>query len=96
MDVPGTPLERSIAVLAFAGILGGGVLGIEIARSIRDGDIMKTDRPHEEAGVVATVGGVILSGLLLNEASKEVGWQPLALGAVGVFGFAGLLSLLRR
>jgi hypothetical protein len=85
-------------MLAFAGIVGGGVIAYEAGRSLREGDLFKTDPvpPNPEAGVFAMAGGLALFGLMLKEAVAQVGWKPLLAGSAGVFSLALILRAARR
>lgn len=80
-----------MAMLAFVGVVGGGIVAYELGRSIRDGDLFKTDALPEknpQAGFVALAGGLVMFGVMANKAVKEVGWTPLALGSVGILAVA--------
>jgi hypothetical protein len=87
-----------MAVLAFASILGGGLVAYEVGNAIKDGDLFKTDAVPEnpKAGFVAMTGGLVMLGFMMNEAVKEVGWKPLALGSLGIFAIAAVATAARR
>ncbi len=96
--IPETEADRQTAFLAFSAILGGGVVAYQAGRSIRDGDLFKTE-PFEgnaEVGLVATAAGVGMLGFAANEAAKSVGWKPLILGSVGIFAFAIVARAIRK
>lgn len=96
--VPQTAQDRQLATLAFSAILGGGVIAYEVARSIRDGDLLATDPLGDvkpEVGPVTMGAGLVMLGFALNEAAKEVGWKTLVLGSAGVFGFAVVARAIR-
>jgi hypothetical protein len=82
--LPQTNEQRRTAMLAFAGILGGGLIAYEAGRSLREGDLFKTDPvpPNPEAGAVALLGGMSMLALMVREAVKEAGWKPLLAGVI--------------
>lgn len=88
--LPQTPEQTKVAALAFAGILGGGLIAYEAGRSIRDGDLFKTDdfEGKPEVGAAALVVGLGMFAMMVKEAVKDVGWKPLALGSAAIFGVA--------
>jgi hypothetical protein len=96
--LPQTNEQRRTAMLAFAGILGGGLIAYEAGRSIREGDLFKTDPMPEnpQVGAVALIGGLGMFAMMVKEAVKEVGWKPLVAGSVGIFGMAVVLRAARR
>jgi hypothetical protein len=85
-------------MLAFAGIVGGGLIAYEAGRSIREGDLFKTDDypPNPKVGALAMIGGLGMFAMMVKEAVAEVGWKPLVAGSVGVFGFAVVARAVRR
>jgi hypothetical protein len=95
--VPETPEQRQAAMLAFSAILGGGVVAYELARSVREGDLLATDKldVKPEAGPFAMGVGLVALGFALKEAAAQVGWKPLVLGSVGIFGFAVVARAIR-
>jgi len=96
--IPATVQDRQVAFLAFAGIVGGGIIAYEAGRAIRDGDLFAVD-PHEQspkAGALGTVAGVAFFALMVKEAVKEVGWKPLLLGSTAVAAFPALGHVTRR
>jgi hypothetical protein len=96
--LPQTVEQRQVAFLAFAGIVGGGIIAYEAGRSIREGDLFKTDPVPEnpQVGAVALIGGLGMFAMMVKEAVKEVGWKPLVAGSVGIFGLAVVLRAARR
>ena len=96
--LPQTVEQRQVAFLAFAGIVGGGIVAYEAGRSIREGDLFKTDPVPEnpQVGAVALIGGLGMFAMMIKEAVKEVGWKPLVAGSVGIFGMAVVLRAARR
>lgn len=101
MDVeilPATNEARQLAFLAFTAILGSGAIAYEAARSIKEGDLLKTDPVPEkpEVGVVAAAGGLAMLGIATHELSKEVGWKPIVYGAAGVSAFVFVVRAIRR
>ena len=96
--LPHTAAQSQMAVLAFAGVLGGGLVAYEAASAIRDGDLFKTDPVPEnpEVGAVAMIGGLGMLAMMWREAAKEVGWKPIILGSVAIFGFAVVVRAVRR
>lgn len=96
--LPQTAEQAQMATLAFASIVGGGVVAYEAARAIRDGDLFATDPvpANPEVGAVAMIGGLGMFAMMMREAAKEVGWKPLALGSAAVFGFAVIVRAVRR
>lgn len=101
MDVeltPQTTEQAQVATLAFVGIVGGGLLAYEAGRSIREGDLFKTDPTPEkvEIGIASGLAGIVMMGFMYQEAAKEVGWKTLVLGSVGVFAVAAVANSLRR
>ncbi len=96
--LPETAAQSQVAVLAFAGILGGGLVAYEAGRAIQEGDLFKTDAVPEnpQAGFVAMTGGLVMFGFMVNEAVKEVGWKPLVFGSLGVFAIAAIATAARR
>lgn len=96
--LPQTQQQAQMAALAFAGIVGGGLIAYEAARSLKEGDLFKTDPipEGEKLGVVATVGGVGMTAMMIREAAKEVGWKPLILGSGAIFAFALVVRAIRR
>jgi hypothetical protein len=96
--LPETAAQSQLAVLAFAGILGGGLVAFEAGRAIKEGDLFKTDAvpANPQAGFVAMTGGLIMFGFMVNETVKQVGWKPLALGSLGIFAFAAVATVARR
>src|SRR5260221_10628469 len=59
-DLPGTESERRASFLAFASIVGGGAVGYELARSAKEGDILKVAAfsGSKEVGLVTILGGL--------------------------------------
>jgi len=96
--LPETPHDAQLAVLAFAGVAGGGLLAYEVARAIRDGDILKTTDypPNPEVGLVALVIGLGLFGKMVQESVAQVGWKPLLLGSAAIAGVAAVARVARR
>jgi hypothetical protein len=96
--LPETTVQTQTAVLAFAGIVGGGLIAYEAGRAIRDGDLFKTDAlpKNQEAGTFALLGGLGLFGFMVRDAVKDVGWKPLVLGSVAIFGLSALMAAARR
>lgn len=96
--VPETPEQARTAFLAFASIVGGGVLAFEASRAIRDGDLFMTEPTPEKAevGFVAGAAGLVMLGFMYQAAAKDVGWKPIILGSTGVFAAAVVLRAIRR
>jgi len=96
--LPQTAEQAQMATLAFASIVGGGVVAYEAVRAIRDGDLFATDPvpANPEVGAVAMIGGLGMFAMMMREAAKEVGWKPLVLGSAAVFGFAVIVRAVRR
>jgi len=96
--LPQTAEQSQMAVLAFAGIVGGGLVAYQAGQAIKEGDLFKMDavEPNPKAGVVAMLGGLTLFGFAVKDAVKDVGWKPLVLGSVAIFGVALLGRALRR
>jgi len=95
--LPVTEEESRIAILGFSAVLGGGIIAYEAARSIREGDFLKTDayEGKPRAGLVALGVGGILTAMSAREAAKEVGWKPLLLGAAGITAFVAVARAIR-
>jgi len=85
-DIPFTADERRLGFLAFASVVGGGLIAFEAAKSIRDGDLFGTDEIVERprVGAIALGAGFAFLGMSLEEASKTVGWKPLLLGSTAI------------
>lgn len=96
--LPVTNEDRQVAMLAFAGVVGGGVIAYEAARSIREGDLFKMDEVKErpQVGIVSLGIGLGLLGMTMEEAAKEVGWKPLIYGSLALTGVVGIIRLVRR
>lgn len=97
--IPQTNEQRQAAMLAFVGIVGGGLIAYEAGRAIRDGDLFATDalpEPNPKAGVVATVAGLGMLALMSQEAAKDVGWKPLLWGTAAITGLAVVMRFVRK
>ena len=94
-------ITASHGALAVAALVGGGAIAFQAGRSIREGDIWKTDRYEkkpmtggESAAVyVGSALSLYLTWEALAEVVKEVGIAPLALGSLGI---VGAVAILRR
>jgi len=95
--LPQTAAQSQMAVLAFVGIVGGGLVAFHAGTAIREGDLFKTDAVPQspKAGAVATIAGLTLFGFAVKSAVAEVGWQPLVLGSLAITGAAVLGRSLR-
>lgn len=95
--LPQTASQSQMAVLAFVGIVGGGLVAFHAGTAIRDGDLFKTDAVPEnpKAGAVATVAGLTLFGFAVKSAVAEVGWKPLVFGSLAIAGAAFVGRALR-
>jgi hypothetical protein len=96
--LPQTAEQAQVATLAFAGIVGGGLVAYEVARAIRDGDLFATDAypPNYEVGTVAMIGGLGMFAMMVKEAVAEVGWKPLLAGSAGIVGLVFVVRAARR
>jgi hypothetical protein len=96
--IPGTSEERKLAFLAFASVLGGGVIALEAVRSIREGDLFKTDEIKEKptAGLVAYGAGIAMLWVSMNKTAEEYGWKPIVLGSAGITAVALVARAIRR
>lgn len=95
--LPETASQSQMAVLAFVGIVGGGLVAFHAGRAIQEGDLFKTDAVPKDAkaGAVATIAGLTLFGFAAKEAVKSVGWAPLVYGSLAITGAAVLGRALR-
>ncbi len=95
--LPQTATESQMAVLAFVGIVGGGLVAFHAGRAIQEGDLFKTDAvPRDaKAGAVATIAGLTLFGFAAKAAIAEVGWKPLVFGSLAITGAALIGRTLR-
>lgn len=94
-----TSRELGVAFLAFAGTLGGAVVGAEAVRAYRRGDLLGTDAPAqgprspaERLGLLGA--SVVAAGLTvksIGEAAQAIGTAPLVIGSAGVAGVAAVL-----
>ena len=101
MNVDVTPegnYERQLAMVAFASVFGGGILAYEAMRSIREGDLWKTDeiRGSTKPGIVALGIGGYLGVLSMREAAKEVGWGPILWGGGALTAFVAVARAIRK
>ena len=96
--LPQTAAESQTAALAFAGIVGGGLLAFFAGSAIREGDLFKTDAvpKNPEAGAFATIAGLTFLGLAAKSAYAAVGWKPLVYGSLAISGAAVIGRALRR
>ena len=101
--LPETAAESQAAVLAFVGIVGGGLVAYQAGRAIEDGDLFKTDAlvPEDtekahKAGALATIAGLTFLGLAAKSAYEAVGWKPLVYGSLAITGAAAIGRALRR
>ncbi len=97
-DLPGTESERRASFLAFASIVGGGAVGYELARSAKEGDILKVAAfsGSKEVGLVTMLGGLGLLAAGVKAAIDEYGARPVVLGGLGICGLAVVGRALRR
>jgi len=95
--LPQTAAQSQMAVLAFVGIVGGGLVAFHAGRAIRDGDLFKTDAvpENQKAGAFATIAGMTLFGFAVKSAVIEAGWKPLVLGSLAITGAAVIGRSLR-
>jgi hypothetical protein len=93
-----TDEERQAGFLAFAAVLGGGVVAYTAASSAEAGDWFATDPvpKNAEAGIVALGAGFFMGAVAVTEAAKEVGWKPLVLGSMGIGAAALIVRAIRR
>lgn len=90
------PEERAKMILGASGILGGGLIGYQAVKALREGDLFKVDMPekqqestaHGVANLLVGTLGMVLFGALLKEelgkVIKEYGRDTLILGASGL------------
>jgi len=95
--LPATTAQSQMAFLAFAGIVGGGLVAFHAGRAIQDGDLFKTDAVPEnpKAGAVATIVGLTFFGFAAKAAIAQVGWKPLVFGSLAITGAAVIGRTLR-
>lgn len=97
-SLPGTDAERQAGFLSFAAVLGGGAIAYQAGKSIREGDLFRTDalRAPKEVGALTLFGGLVFLGYALKVAADEYGATPLLLGGAGIFGLAVIGRALKR
>ena len=95
---PAGDYERRLAMVAFASVFGGGILAYEAMRSIREGDLFKTDeiRGSTTPGIVALGLGGYLGLQSMREAAKEVGWGPILWGGGALTAFVAVARAIRK
>jgi len=92
-------LTAAHGALAVAALVGGGAIAYQAGRSIREGDIWKTER-YEKKPMTSGESAAVYVGSALSlyltweavaEAVKEIGVAPLALGSLGIVGAVAIL-----